>query len=164
MPGKRACPVRREAIRKRTRPARVPRRMVDPAGSDLREHGHADLADEALSVAFAELRTVGMTTKSACALIGRRGPVITGICWAGARAEAAPAGARQRSGVDAGGTGRGPRADQHRRRTRICRSGRSGPVSWTRAVTCARCPRCTGSPELLVRAVNGAGRRRIRRR
>src|SRR6478609_8779518 len=40
-------------------------------GIDLREHGHADLADEALSVAFDELRTVGVTTKAACALIGR---------------------------------------------------------------------------------------------
>ena len=32
MPGNRACPVRREAIRKRTRASRAPRRMADPAG------------------------------------------------------------------------------------------------------------------------------------
>jgi hypothetical protein len=71
MPGKRACPVRREAIRKRTRPARVPRRMVDPAGNHLREHGHAATTDAALTTAFADLRGAQLTTKAACALIGR---------------------------------------------------------------------------------------------
>ena len=40
-------------------------------GSDLREHGYVGAADEALSVAFTELRAAGVTTKSACALIGR---------------------------------------------------------------------------------------------
>jgi len=32
-------------------------------GSDLREHGHVGAADEALSVAFTELRGAGVTTK-----------------------------------------------------------------------------------------------------
>ena len=45
--------------------------MAHPAGIDLREHGQADVADEAVSVAFDELRTVGVSTKAACALIGR---------------------------------------------------------------------------------------------
>jgi hypothetical protein len=36
-------------------------------GSDLREHGHAGVADDALNAAFTELRTAGVTTKAACA-------------------------------------------------------------------------------------------------
>ncbi len=71
MPGNRACPVRREAIRKRTRASRAPRRMADPAGIHLREHGHAAATDDALTVAFAELRAGQVTTEAACALIGR---------------------------------------------------------------------------------------------
>src|SRR6476469_8708306 len=40
---------------------------------------------------------------------------------------------------------------------RICRSGRSGPVNWTKDGICARCPPCIGSPGPL-------GRPRERRR
>ncbi len=63
MPGNRACPVRREAIRKRTRASRAPRRMADPAGNHLREHGHAAATDDALTAAFTELRAEQVTTR-----------------------------------------------------------------------------------------------------
>ena len=52
-------------------PRRAPRRVAHPAGSNLREHGHTGAGDDALSVAFSELRVVGVGTKAACALIGR---------------------------------------------------------------------------------------------
>src|SRR6478752_4177972 len=69
MPGKRACPVRREAIRKRTRPARAPRRMAHPAGDHLRERGHRAEVDAVTDAAIRTLATrVGV--RAACVAVG----------------------------------------------------------------------------------------------
>ncbi len=45
--------------------------MAHPAGIHLREHGHAAATDAALALAFTQLRAGQVTTKAACALIGR---------------------------------------------------------------------------------------------
>ena len=118
-----------------------------------------------MSVAFTELRAAGVTTKSACALIGRPrathyrkllGPVL---------------GPKPRRNVPNNGQALTPAerdAVLALINTKQYADLSIGQV-WTRELDegrylCVRCRRCTGSPELLVRAVNGAGRRRIRRR